>query len=83
MEEVGMFEAKTKFSEIAKRVQATGRPVRVTNRGEPMVEITPVKPTPTSRRPPAAVFADLARLRTSLAKSSSEQIKADLAEGRS
>lgn len=83
MEEVGMFEAKTKFSEIAKRVQSTGRSVRVTNRGRPVVEIAPAKPDQGPRRARRDVFKDLTHLRETLPKSSFEQIKHDIAEGRS
>jgi antitoxin (DNA-binding transcriptional repressor) of toxin-antitoxin stability system len=40
MEEIGIFEAKTRFSEIAKNVNESGQPIRMTNRGEDMVDIT-------------------------------------------
>lgn len=42
MTEVGMFEAKTHFSELAKRVKA-GEEITVTNRGEPILVMVPFK----------------------------------------
>jgi prevent-host-death family protein len=42
MAQVGMFEAKTHFSELAKRVQA-GEEIIVTNRGEPVLKMVPVE----------------------------------------
>ncbi len=40
--EIGLFEAKTRLSEVCQEVVSTGRPVRVTRRGEPWVRIVPV-----------------------------------------
>jgi prevent-host-death family protein len=82
MEEVGMFAAKTRFSEIAKKVKETGRPVRVTNRGEEMVDITPIPPRTNGRRTRKQALAELSRLRRDLPKTSLAQIKADIEEGR-
>lgn len=42
MKVVGLFEAKTKFSAICQTVLASGEPVLVTRRGEPLVRIEPV-----------------------------------------
>lgn len=42
MKTVGMFEAKTRFSEICQEVAESREPVVVTRRGEPMVQIDPV-----------------------------------------
>ena len=41
MKTVGMFEAKTKFSEICQDVARTGLSVLITRRGEPFVQIDP------------------------------------------
>ena len=82
MEEIGIFEAKTRFSEIAKRVKESGQPIRVTNRGEEMVDITPISPRRAGRRSKAQAFLALSRLRSELPKTSFAQIKADIAEGR-
>lgn len=40
-ERIGIFEAKTHFSEIIDKVVREGRSVTVTRRGKPMVEISP------------------------------------------
>ncbi len=42
MRTVGLFEAKTKLSEICRKVADTGEPVLVTRRGAPLVRIEPV-----------------------------------------
>ena len=39
---IGLFEAKTKFSEICERVAANGVAVVVTRRGKPLVKIEPI-----------------------------------------
>ena len=44
MNAIGLFEAKTKFSEICERVAANGEPVIVTRRGKPLVKIEPIAP---------------------------------------
>jgi prevent-host-death family protein len=43
MNAIGLFEAKTKFSEICERVAAKGEAVLVTRRGKPLVTIEPVR----------------------------------------
>jgi prevent-host-death family protein len=42
MDAIGLFEAKTKFSEICERVAAQGVAVLVTRRGKPLVRIEPI-----------------------------------------
>ena len=42
MNAIGLFEAKTKFSEICERVAAQGVAVVVTRRGKPLVTIEPI-----------------------------------------
>ena len=44
MTTLGIYEAKTKLSEICERVAQTGEPVVVTRRGVPLVQIDPVEP---------------------------------------
>jgi len=82
MKEIGMFDAKTRFSEIARLVKETGQPVRITNRGEQMVDIVPIGSNSGNRRSRENAFAELSRLRRTLPKSSIKQIQADIAEGR-
>jgi len=42
MKTVGIFEAKTRLSEICEEVARTGNSVLVTRRGKPLVKIDPV-----------------------------------------
>ena len=42
METVGIFEAKTKLSQICKQVAQTKEPVLITVRGVPLVKIDPI-----------------------------------------
>ncbi len=42
MNAIGIFEAKTKFSEICERVAAKGVAILVTRRGKPLVTIEPI-----------------------------------------
>jgi prevent-host-death family protein len=41
---LGIYETKTKLSEICEQVAQTGEPVVVTRRGVPLVQIDPVEP---------------------------------------
>jgi prevent-host-death family protein len=50
MNAIGLFEAKTKFSEICERVAAKGQAVVVTRRGKPLVTIEPIS-SPKSKPP--------------------------------
>ena len=47
MMKIGLFEAKTKFSEICNQVARKGETVIVTRRGKPLVKIEPVTTYPT------------------------------------
>lgn len=86
MQEFGMFDAKTHFSEIVKRVVETGQPVRITNRGQPVVDITPANqspaPQPAPRRTNAEWLDEIAKLRKTITPATLEEIQADIAEGR-
>lgn len=42
MNEIGLFEAKTKFSEICEQVAAKGEAIVITRRGKPLVKIGPI-----------------------------------------
>jgi prevent-host-death family protein len=48
MKTVGIFEAKTKLSELCDEVARSGRSVVVTRRGKPLVRIDPIRPDSTS-----------------------------------
>lgn len=43
MESIGLFEAKTKFSELCNEVAKSGKNLVVTRRGKPLVKIVPVE----------------------------------------
>jgi prevent-host-death family protein len=43
MKTIGLFEAKTKLSEICERVAVGGEAVVITRRGKPLVKIEPMK----------------------------------------
>jgi prevent-host-death family protein len=45
---VGLFEAKTKLSEICERVARSGQSVVITRRGKPLVRIEPLPQRPRS-----------------------------------
>ncbi len=42
MKSIGIFEAKTKLSEVCEEVARTGRPTEIRRRGEPLVRIVPL-----------------------------------------
>jgi prevent-host-death family protein len=44
MKQVGLFDAKTRFSEICDEVARLGQSVVVTRRGQPLVRIEPLAP---------------------------------------
>jgi prevent-host-death family protein len=46
MKTAGIFEAKTKLSELCDEVARTGEPVLVTRRGKPLVRIDPIDDRP-------------------------------------
>ncbi len=53
MKAIGLFEAKTRFSEICEQVAANGEPILVTRRGKPLVKIQPI---PASKSRPSSVW---------------------------
>lgn len=77
-----MFDAKTRFSEIVRMVRATGRRVIVTNRGEEMVEIAPVRASQESRRSSTTVFDEIDRMRRERGRSTAAENRAAIEEGR-
>jgi prevent-host-death family protein len=82
MKKIGLFEAKTNLSRIAERVKRTGQAVTLTKRGEPFVDLVPHQDENADRRTQKTVLADIEKLRQELPKSTIEQIKADINEGR-
>ncbi len=82
IERIGIFEAKTHFSEIVDRVAREGRPITVTRRGEPVVDITPIGKQREGRLSLAEAREELARLRQEVAPMSAEEVVALAHEGR-
>jgi prevent-host-death family protein len=82
MKKIGLAQARIHLSKIARRVKQTGKPVTLTKRGEPYVDLVPHHSTAANRRPQADVLADLEKLRRELPKSSFNQIKADASHER-
>ncbi len=59
-EQFGLFEAKNRLSELAAMVARTGRPITVTRRGKPLVDIVPAsETTKETRESVAAAFKEL------------------------
>lgn len=81
-EEIGIFEAKTHFSEVVDRVIRNGRPITVTRRGKPAVEITPTKSRTKSRMSRSEAFAELDKLRDEVPRMTQQEILNLVAEGR-
>ena len=57
MKTIGIFEAKTRLSEICEEVARTHTPVTVTRRGNPLVRIDPLDEKPMTIRERRAVYA--------------------------
>ncbi|MFQ5687649.1 MAG: type II toxin-antitoxin system Phd/YefM family antitoxin [Candidatus Scalindua sp.] len=45
MKNIGLFEAKTRLSEICEKVRKERQPVLITRRGKPLVRIDPIENT--------------------------------------
>ena len=82
MERVGMFDAKTHFSELVERVVREGRAITVTRRGIPVVDIVPTQALGSMPMTREEAIAELIRLRESLPRLSREEIRVAIDEGR-
>ena len=82
MEYIGIFDAKTKFSELVDRVVREGRPVTVTRRGVPVVDIVPTREKLSGRMTREQAVAELSKLRRELPKMGPQEIVDLVAEGR-
>lgn len=56
MNQIGIFEAKTRLSEICDTVSRSGEAVIVTRRGQPLVRIEPVETLPLTVRERRAAY---------------------------
>jgi prevent-host-death family protein len=72
----------TAISEIVERVQSTGQPITVTNRGRPAVEIVPCHAKSSRRMSRADAVREIARLRAELPPVGAGEIRDLIAEGR-
>lgn len=79
---VGLLEAKTHLSAIVERVQRTGQPVRVTRRGEPIVDIRPVRPEGPPKRSREAFLAEAQAFKATASPMTSAEIREAIEEGR-
>lgn len=79
---IGMFEAKTHFSEVVERVVREGNPVTVTKRGQPVVDIIPTRAQPANRMSRGEALTELARLRAEVPGMTGREIVDLIAEGR-
>ena len=82
MDQIGMFEAKTRFSELVQRVLKEGRPITITRRGQPVVDITPTQSQRTGRMSRQEALVELGKLRGEVASMARAEILALVAEGR-
>ncbi len=80
---VGIFDAKTKFSELVGQVCSSGQAVTVTNRGKPVVDIAPVRADKDFSMTREQAFQEIARLRTEIPAVSKLDIRELIEEGRS
>ena len=81
MTEVGLFEAKTRLSELVRQVK-TGESFIITQRGEPAAELTPIRNN--GRRSPRRIAEAIRRLRETpkIEGVSHEEIRSWIEEGR-
>ena len=81
-ETIGMFEAKTRFSEIVANVVREGRRVIVTRRGVPVVQISRCPGDDDRRASRERALEELRELRKELPKLTKQEITDLIHEGR-
>jgi prevent-host-death family protein len=83
VETIGMFDAKTRFSEIVRRVKETGQAVTISNRGEAIVRIVPVEPvSPVKKMTHEEAVAAIEEMWKTLPPITHEEIRSAIEEGR-
>jgi len=81
MPTIGLFEAKTRLSEIVRKAEA-GERFTITVRGRPVAEVGPA-PAPTPKLSPEEIEAIFERMRNpKIVGISHEEIRAAIEEGR-
>lgn len=81
MTEIGLFEAKTRLSELVRQVK-TGESFIITQRGEPVAELAPIRHR--NRREPRRIAEAIRRLREmpKIQGVSHEELRSWIEEGR-
>ena len=82
MTEIGIFDAKTRFSELIEQVSRTGEAITVTKRGKPVAQITPAPLPKVTLEERKAAFASLKALRATLPPLKPGQVRKWIDEGR-
>jgi prevent-host-death family protein len=82
MEQIGIFDAKTHFSELVDRVVREGRPITITRRGVPLVDIVPTNAAGEVQMTREEAIAELMDLRKTLPRMTHEEIREAIEEGR-
>lgn len=82
MEQIGMFDAKTRFSELVDRVNQTGQAITVTNRGKPVAELCPIRQAAAAESLRQDAVVRVAQMWDEEPVVSQEQIREMLNEGR-
>jgi len=81
-DQVGMFDAKNHLSEIVERVQKTGLPITITNRGTPVVDIVPTQKNDDSQMTKQEAFDAVSRLWETMPPAKPGEIRELIEEGR-
>ena len=82
MQQVGIFDAKTRFSELVDTVNTTGEPVLVTKRGKPVAQIMPPPADDTPKLSREELVAKVRELRPTYGPFDPEEIRSAIEEGR-
>lgn len=80
--EIGMFDVKTHFSEVVDRVLREGRPITVTRRGKPVVDIVPTGARSQERMTLAEILVARDELSEEVTPTTFDEIKATTDEAR-
>lgn len=82
MEAIGIFDAKTRFSELVDRVEHTGESITITNRGRPVADLTPTRSNVKASMERAEAVRAVNRLWEELAAGETGESRRMIEEGR-
>lgn len=82
MERIGMFDAKTRFSEIVRRVRRSGKAILITSRGEVVAKIAPVEAHEDREQRRQEAIEQIEALRKTLPPITLDEIRSSIEEGR-